>query len=115
MKPALAVLLLWALFLSIQDVGKDGALVTFTRRQLDAAIAQTKSENTRLEGLHQLIRMAGHRLYETSIVGGATPTLKFSSCEEMQLGPSGLAEMCLRLPKLSTVRIMVFIMGGINV
>jgi hypothetical protein len=70
-KSALMVfLLMWAIAVSAQTVGSDGVIVKFTRPQLDAAIAQTKHENTRLEGLHELIRMAGPRLYEGSMIGG---------------------------------------------
>ena len=69
-KSALGLLVLWAIAVSAQVVDHDGALVKFTRAQLDAAIAQTKNENTRLEGLHELIRMAGPRLYEGSMISG---------------------------------------------
>jgi len=64
------LLLLWAITASAQVVDQDGAIVKFTRLQLDAAIALTKNENTRLEGLHELIRMAGPRLYEGSMIAG---------------------------------------------
>jgi HEAT repeat protein len=50
--------------------GNDDVLATFTRAELEIAIQQTKSDATRLEGLHQLIRMAGPRLYEGSMVMG---------------------------------------------
>ena len=47
-----------------------------TRPQLDAAIEKTRHESTRLEGLAQLIRMAGPRLYEGSLIfGDADPEL----------------------------------------
>lgn len=69
-KTALGFLLLWAVAVSAQVGDNDGAFVKFTRPQLDAAIAQTKNEKTRLDGLHELIRMAGPRLYELSMVAG---------------------------------------------
>lgn len=50
--------------------GDDYALAIFTRAQLEMAIQQTKGSATRLQGLHQLIRMAGPRLYEGSVVWG---------------------------------------------
>ena len=69
-KLALGFLLLLTIAVSAQVVDHDGVIVKFTHPQLDAAIAQTKNENTRLEGLHELIRMAGPRLYEGSMIGG---------------------------------------------
>jgi len=62
--------LLWAIMLGAQGVNNEAPLATFTRAQLVIAIQQTKSGATRLEGLHQLIRMAGPRLYEGSMVMG---------------------------------------------
>jgi hypothetical protein len=70
MRSTLGLLLLWAIGVTAQVVDQDAALVKFTRPQLDAAIAHTKNENTRLDGLHELIRMAGPRLYEASMIGG---------------------------------------------
>jgi hypothetical protein len=70
MKLALLLLLLSAVALCSQVVDNDPTLVRFTRPQLEAAVQETKNENTRLDGLHELIRMAGPRLYEGSIVGG---------------------------------------------
>jgi hypothetical protein len=62
--------LLWAMMLSAQGGSDDAPLARFTRAQMEIAVQQTKSGATRLEGLHQLIRMAGPRLYEGSIVMG---------------------------------------------
>ena len=56
--------------MSAQVGDNDGAFVKFTRPQLDAAIAQTKNEKTRLDGLHELIRMARICLYELSMAAG---------------------------------------------
>ena len=56
--------------LGAQVGSNDAPLASFTRRQLEAAIQQTKNGATRLEGLHQLIRMAGPRLYEVSMAMG---------------------------------------------
>lgn len=63
-------ILLWGAMLTAQGGNDDAPLATFTRAQLEIAIRQTKSPVTRLEGLHQLIRMAGPRLYEASMVMG---------------------------------------------
>jgi hypothetical protein len=71
--PPLVLVLLLALFsigLSAQGGNDDAPLATFNRAQLEFAIQQTKSRATRLDGLHQLIRMAGPRLYEMSLVMG---------------------------------------------
>jgi hypothetical protein len=70
LKVALILLLLSAVAWGSQAADNDPPLVEFDRPQLEAAIKQTKNENTRLDGLHELIRMAGPRLYEGSIVGG---------------------------------------------
>src|SRR5271156_3989727 len=70
MKSAPLLLLLSAVALCSQAVDNDPALVKFTRPQLEAAVEKTKNENTRLDGLHELIRMAGPRLYEGSIAAG---------------------------------------------
>ena len=69
-KSALVLILLSAVASCSQVADNDPVLVKFTRPQLEAAIEETKNENTRLDGLHELIRMAGPRLYETSIVAG---------------------------------------------
>jgi hypothetical protein len=70
MKSAPLLLLLSAVASGFQAVDSDPALVKFARPQLEAAIKQTNNENSRLDGLHELIRMAGPRLYEGSIVAG---------------------------------------------
>jgi hypothetical protein len=67
---AVSFALLFAIRLSAQVESSDAALAVFTRAQMNSAILQTKNPSTRLEGLHQLIRMAGPRLYEGSIVMG---------------------------------------------
>jgi hypothetical protein len=71
-RTAIAILsvLLWVMMLSAQGGNDDAPLASFTRAQLEAAVQQTKNGATRLEGLHQLIRMAGPRLYEGSMVMG---------------------------------------------
>jgi hypothetical protein len=63
-------LVVWAASLAAEGADDDGMLANFTRAQLNAAIQQTKNQSTRLEGLRQLIRMAGQRLYEGSLVMG---------------------------------------------
>lgn len=67
---SLPLLLLWTVAMSSQVVENDAALVKFTRAQLEVAIQKTKREDTRLDGLHDLIRMAGPRLYEGSMISG---------------------------------------------
>jgi hypothetical protein len=62
--------LLWAMMLSAQNGNDDAPLARFTRAQMEIAVQQTKSGAMRLLGLHQLIRMAGPRLYEGSIIMG---------------------------------------------
>jgi hypothetical protein len=69
-----AILTVGILFWGTTGIGQTGnddvPLATFTRAQLESAIQKTKSGATRIEGLHQLIRMAGPRLYEGSMVMG---------------------------------------------
>jgi len=62
--------LLWVMMVRAQGGNDDAALASFTRAQLEAAIQRTRNGATRLEGLHELIRMAGPRLYEGSMVTG---------------------------------------------
>lgn len=70
-------LVLWATTLNAQEGDDDRVLANFTRAQLDAAIQLTNNRNTRIEGLHQLIRMAGPRLYEGSMAMGDPDTELF--------------------------------------
>ncbi len=75
--PALLLLLLWPATLSSQ-VAENDTDFPFTRSQLQAAIEQTKKENTRLEALYQLIRMAGLHLYDDGgsvVLVGPDPVL----------------------------------------
>jgi hypothetical protein len=73
-KLGLLFLFLCPVTLCSQSADNDALLAKFTRAQLQAAIEQTKNEETRLEGLHELIRMAGLRLYEGSmVIGDANP------------------------------------------
>ena len=69
-KLGLLLLLLFPVTLCSQVGDNDDAFAKFTHAQLQAVIEQTKNESTRLEGLHELIRMAGLRLYEGSVVFG---------------------------------------------
>lgn len=75
-------ILFWATMLSAQGGNDDATLTKFTPAQLDFAIQETKSNATRLEGLHQLIRMAGSRLYEGSMVMGDPDPEMFKLREE---------------------------------
>jgi hypothetical protein len=69
MRPELGLLFFsFVAALSSQVKDNDTVLVKFTRSHLEAATALTGNENTRLEGLRELIRMAGPRLYEGSMV-----------------------------------------------
>lgn len=75
--PGLLLLLLWSSTLGSQ-VAENGNNFLFTRSQLQAAIEQTKNENTRLAGLYQLIRMAGSHLYMdggSAVLTGPDPVL----------------------------------------
>jgi hypothetical protein len=69
-KLRLLLLLLFPVTLCSQVGDNDDTFAKFTRAQLQAAIEQTRNESTRLEGLHELIRMAGLCLYEGSMVFG---------------------------------------------
>ena len=69
-KLAFLFLFLYPAMLCSQGGDDDAALVQFTRPQLQTAIGLTKHENTRLQGLHELVRMAGPRLYVGSMVFG---------------------------------------------
>ena len=68
MRRAFLLLLFSPFAMHSQTVDSNAILASFTRAQLEAAIEQTKHESTRLQGLHELIRMAGPRLYEGSMV-----------------------------------------------
>ena len=106
-KAVLGFLLLWAMAASAQVVDDDAALVKFTRKQLDAAIELTKNENTRLEGLHELIRMAGPRLYEGSLIGGDADGERFKLEAEAALAVAA----CRDVATVGTIHFTAFADG----
>jgi hypothetical protein len=111
----LALVILAASFTAAKGDDDNGVLANFTRAQLDAAIQQTKNQSTRVEGLRQLIRMAGPRLYEGSMVMGDLDTQLFKMRGEAARAVAGCRDVATvgaaldsRFPSVRTWAVLNF-------